>query len=329
MKRIFGILSSKTFLMWVAGSWVAFYVLTAIWTREAFVLFVTGVSTNVFFKIPFVLFLISGYCNLMRVWGEALADRKALYILRFVLPLGVMLFFTGFFLSLSTKQFKWIVVGEGQRMQPPWSDESYIVTDIKPGLRESFLDIEEEGTGIFAYEPKVTLADKSSQLYEIGAFPPTRIGSNFYHILNFGIAPGVRISDEMKVREEGHIPLRLLPPGNNDSFEITPYPYRFLIKLEPEKVVWKGNRAASQFSLSPPRYHVRVFKGEKIIAEAVSSEKITFDTFALSFFEHAFWVQIEVVKDSGALIMLAGILLMCVGAALYILYLSISFIYNR
>jgi hypothetical protein len=329
MKRIIGIFSSITFLMWIAGSWIAFYVLTAIWTREAFALFVAGVGGNTFFKIPFVLFLVSGYCNLIRLSGEALKNRRILYILRFVLPLGVMLFFTGFFLSLSTKQFKWIVVGEGESMQLPWSDQRYMVTSIKPGLRTSFLDIEEEGAGIFAYEPKVILTDRSSQLYEVGAFPPTRIGSTYYHILNFGLAPGVRISDEIKVRKEGYMPLRLLPPGNDDFFEIAPYPYRFLINLEPEKVVWKGKRAASQFSIAPPRYRVRVFKGEKVIAEAVSKEKITFDNFTLSFFEHAYWVQIEVVKDAGALIMLTGILFMCIGVPLYVLYFSIQFIYNN
>lgn len=329
MKKIISILSSKTFLMWIVGSWIVYYVLSAIWTREAFATFVTGVSRNPFFKIPFVLFLVSGYCNLIRASGEALKKGIVLFLLRVVMPFGVMLFFTGFFLSLITKQFQWIVAGEGQSIQAPWNSERYTVADIKPGLRESFLDIEEEGRGIFAYEPKVTLSDGSSRLHEVGAFPPTKIGMTYYHILNFGFAPGVRLSENGMVRDEGYMPLRILPTGSSDSFEIPPYPYRFLIKLEPEKVIRKKTVTASQFSLKIPRYHVRVFKGEKIVAEAVSSEKITFDTFTLGFFEPAFWVQIEVVKDTGALIMLTGILFMCIGVTLYVLRFSISFIYNK
>jgi len=328
MKRFIGILSSKTLLIWIVGSWIAYYVLTAIWTREAFAIFVGGVARNPFFKAPFVLFLVSGYCNLIRASGEALQKRRALYLIRFVLPLGVMLFLTGFFLSLSTKQFQWIVAGEEQSIQAPWSTERYMVTGIKPGLRDNFIDVQED-RGLFAYEPKVTLSDRSSKLYEIGAFPPSRIGGTYYHILNFGFAPGVRLSDISKVLEEGYIPLRLLPPGSSDSFEISPYPYRFLINLEPEKIVRKGNETRSQFSLKSPIYRVRILKGENIVTDAVSTEKITFDGFSLSFLKPAFWVQIEVVKDIGVPIVLTGMILICIGIPLYILVFSISLIYNK
>ncbi|MFZ2197516.1 MAG: hypothetical protein WAV13_07280, partial [Thermodesulfovibrionales bacterium] len=239
-RKPFGVISSAGFLIWITGGWIVYYVLSSIWMREAFAAFATGVARNAFVQVLFALFLVSGYCNLIRVFGEALKKGGKRLLLRMMLPFGIMLFFTGLFLSLSTKQFSWITAGEGHSIGPAWGHERYTVTEIKSGLPASFLDTGEVGGKFFSYEPKVLVSDKASNSFEIGAFPPTKIGSTYYHILNFGLAPGVRLTEEGTVKDEGYVPLRIFPPGNNDSFEVQPYPYRFLVSMEPGKVIQKG-----------------------------------------------------------------------------------------
>lgn len=321
ISRAIRLLSSATFLFRIAGVWIAYYVLSAIWTEGAFAAFAYGLSENPLVQVPFLLFLISGFLNLVRMLREEAGKGIARLVTKMLLPFGVFILLAGYFISLSTRQFDWVIAAEGHTFKPPWGDESFTVSGIRPGIKESFLDSDEmgkSGSDIFAYEPKATIVDSASKPVVIGAFPPARIGNSYGHILNFGLAPGIRLTEGDELKQEGYMPLRLLPPGNNDSFEIQPYPYLFEVSLEPEKVIEKGRTRASQYNLKLPRYRVRVLKGEKTIAEDVSTDRLSFDNLTISFFEPTYWIQIELVKDRGALLVLAGLFLTAVGIPIYV-----------
>ncbi len=306
------LLSSKVFLLWIIGGWIVYYVLSAIWMKEVFASFVMGIERSPFIQIPFILFLISGYLNLIRASKDVFKKGRIQFLAWLFLPAGMLLFFTGFFLSISVRESGQRIIGEGDIIKPPWSSESYSITSIEPGLKETFLDIDAD-KGIFAYEPKLTILNKNSNSYEVGAFPPTKIDNTYYHILNFGLAPGIRLLQGGNTRDEGYMPLRILVPGSSDYFEIPPYPYRFLISMEPEKTFQKGDLRASQFNFKEPLYRVRVFKGEKVIAEGDSRQGIRFDDFTLHFFEPTFWILLEAVKDPGVPVIRFGIFLVVIG----------------
>jgi hypothetical protein len=300
IRKPFEILSSKVFLIWMIGGWIIFYTISAIWMKEAFGFFIIGIDKNPFIQIPFILFLMSGYLNFMRASRDTLKKSIKQFFIWMVLPAGILLFFTGFFISIATRQSAWMITGEGHFVKPGWSSENYRVTKIKPGLKESFLDIDiDTGTGIFQYEPKLTMTDRSSRTVEIGAFPPDKVGDTYYHILKFGLAPGVSLLEGGQVRDESYIVLRILEPGSSDYFEIPPYPYRFLVSMAPERTFQKGELEASQFNPMNPIYKVRVFKGDKVIADGISTEGIFFDNFTLRFFKPKFWTHLEAVKDPG------------------------------
>ena len=312
IKKLFNVLSSKAFLLWLIGGWIVYYVLSSIWEKEAFGGFAAGINKNPLIQVPFVMFLISGYLNLIRGSKDVFKKRKIQFLAWLVLPVGTLLFLTGFFLSLYLRQSGQTILGEGDVISPPWVSETYKVADIKPGLRESLLDTAVD-RGIFAHEPEITLLDKSMNSFKVGAFPPTKIDGTYYHILNFGIAPGIRLLQDGRIRSEGYMPLRILVLGSSDFFEIPPYPYRFLISLEPEKTFQKAELSVSMFNFKTPVYRIRVFKGEKLIAEGNSRRGIKFDDLALHFFDHTFWVSLKAARDPGRPVMLSGILLIAAG----------------
>ncbi|UCH80671.1 MAG: hypothetical protein JSW20_13180 [Nitrospiraceae bacterium] len=320
IKVPYRILSSKLFLLWVIGCWISYYVVSAIWLKEAFGVFVAGLRENLFMQVPYVLFLISACLNIIRASKDVFKKSRAGFVLWLILPLGLVLFFTGFFMSTTMRESGQRVVGEGDIVDPPWSRKQYRVTRIAPGLKDTlaFTDI---SSGIFAYEPKLSVVDASSQVSEIGAFPPSKLDSTYYHILNFGIAPGVILSEGKKILSQGYMILRIITPGTSDFFNIDPYPYRFLVSMEPEKTVQDDPGTVSQFSLKAPRFHVRVFSGEQLIAEGDSDRGIEINNLKLTFFTPAYWVLLEAVKDPGISVMHAGVILITLGIPMTFIYL--------
>lgn len=327
LRITFAILSSKAFLLWLMGCWIVFYVTIAIWTNETFGQFVVILRENLLIQFPFVLFLAGGYLNIIRASREKIREGKVSFFARLILPLGIMVFLTGFFISITTRQFDWLIVGQEHIVKPRWSAESYKIAGIDSGLKESLLDIDiNSGKGFFAYEPRVTVLDRASRSFEVGAFPPKKINGTYFHILKFGLAPGVRLFEGGNVKDEGYMPLRILAPGSSDYFEIQPYPYRFLVSMEPEKIIQKGNLKASQFNLKQPLFRVRIFKGEKVITEKDSRGEIRFDNLTLSFFEPTVWVQLEIVRDHGVPFILSGIVLILIGIPLSFAGLVLKFL---
>jgi len=327
IKATAGLLSSSAFLIWLIGGWILYYVSSMIWTKESFAYFIAGMGSNLFIKIPFLLFLLSGYLHFIRVFIRTFRMNKGQLLTGVFLHIGILLFFTGFFISASARQFDWIVAGAGDSIQPKWSTEKYRMKAIDPGLKERFLDIDiGSGKGLFKYEPKFTLQDRLSRTFEVGAFPATKIDDTYYHILNFGLSPGMSLSEGDEVKAQGRVPLKILGPGSTDFFEIQPLPYKFLISLEPEKVIRKGALKASEFNIRSPLYRVRVLEGEKVIAEAVSKESILFNNMKLVFFEPGYWVQMEVVKDRGVPFIISGIFLIAAGLPLFMIGVALRII---
>ncbi len=306
------LLSSRAFLFWAMGCWILYYVISAIWLKEAFGAFVGGLRENLFMQVPYILFLVSACLNIMRASFDVFRKSRAGLVFWLVLPLGLVLFFTGFFMSTTMRESGQRFVGEGDLFRPPWSSQEYRITDIEPGLKDT-LSSSEIYTGIFAHEPKLRVMDNLSQVSEIGAFPPSQLGSTYYHILNFGIAPGVILSDGKKILSQGYMVLRIITPGSSDVFEIAPYPYRFVASMEPETTVQGGQDTVSQFRLKQPRFHVRVFSGEQVIAEGDPDRGIEVDNLKLTFFSPTYWVLLEAVKDPGIAVMHAGVVMLTIG----------------
>jgi hypothetical protein len=305
-------LSSKEFLFLLAGGWIFYYVLSSIWTEQVFAGFISGIGGNPAIQVPYILFLAAGILNTIRISLKIIKRGRIRFLVWIILPLGSLVFLTGFFLSIHNRQAGQRMVGEGDIIRPPWVSETYRVDHIEPGLRPSIVDIEEEA-GIFAHEPTLTLIDRSMRRYVVGAFPARKIKDTYYHILNFGIAPGIRLVKDERVVHERYLPLRILTFGSSDFFEIRPFPFSFMISMEPEKTFLKEDTLASEFNLRMPVYRVRVLQGEKVIAEGDSRQEISFDDFTLSFFEPTFWILLEAVRDPALPVLLTGIFLVIAG----------------
>jgi len=304
IKGIFNVLSSKAFLLWIIGGWIIYYVSTALWTEEAFANFAAGLEKNLLIQIPYVLFLASGFLNLLRRIVALIKEMKSKDLLTWIfLPLGILLFFTGFLVSSTTRQMEHILIMEGDIIRPAWGNETYRVVSLNPGVAERSAD-SKTGKGIFAYEPKIIIADESSNSFEIGAFPPSRVKGAYYHILNFGIAPGIIVNEGDEKKVDGYMALNIRTLGSSDYFDIPSYPYRVLVSIDSLK-----NEKGYSFK-------ARIFKGEKVISEGDPYKGIRFNNLTLHFFEPVFWVQLSVVKDSGVLIIVSAIFMIAIGVPL-------------
>jgi hypothetical protein len=318
-RRFLALLSSKRFLLWLSGAWVFYYVTVAVWSEEAFAGFVTGLGDSGLFQSLYILFMASVLLNLIRAYRERPVWRRAAFVPRAVLPAGVLVFLLGFFLSMSFRQFEWILVGEGDVVKPAWQEEAFRVEEIKPALKDEMLDMEDLEFSIFSYEPRVVMKSGKG-LFETGVFPPGRIGGSYYHVLNFGMAPGLRLRKGDKLLTEGNMALRILPPGVEGVFEIQPYPYRFTIKLMYEKIIEKGRARAKLYNLKSPLYKLTVEKGEEIIFRGNSDEEVNFDGLDLSFYGPDYWVMLEAASDPGLPVLVLGIGLITIGLPLHLLF---------
>lgn len=320
-KTLYNIISSKSFLILIISGWGFFYVTGAIFLKEAFAFFIDGLRDNPFIYIPYLIFLMSGYANLFRTIMDSLKGER-LRLIGKILPFGVMVFLTGFFISAQLRTFDWIVTGEGDMIRLKWSGEEFLISKINLGIKEKFIDFEET-KGVFAFEPKAMIMDRESRMLEIGAFPPRRSRGNYFHILNCGLAPGIILKEGEKMITEGYIPMRILPPGSNDFFEIPPYPYRFLLSLSPERVIQKGESKLSEYNLREPRYRLRVMKGETVVAEGEAVREMDFDSLRINFMTPVPWILLEVVNDPGLPLMVLGLLISVAGFPSSLFYIFI------
>ncbi len=311
-KKILRILASKGVLFWLIMTWLAYYVTVAIWGSEAFEHFVEGLRTNLIFKTFFIFLLVNLVIHL--VTGVYNQRQRLLHKLLWLpLSLGVFIFLLGFFLSITSKHTERVVLGEEDTVKAA-DGEIYVVKKIQPNLKGSVLDIDEM-KGFFSMEPKVTLA-ASDRDYEVGVYPPSRLGGSYFHIMEFGLAPGIRITSGGRTVIQGYMPQRILPPGSSDSFTVQGLPFRFNLMLSPEKVIEKGRSSARVYNLKTPAYRVTIFRGERLIGEWPSDKGIDFENLTLTFLDTGYWIRLEAVEDRGVPLVVAGIVLVIIGLPL-------------
>ncbi len=322
LKILFSILSSRSLLVLLVAGWVILYVTVAIFLKEAFATFIGGLKDNPLIYVPYMIFLASGYANLIRVVVVSVIPLKY-RLLRIFFPLGVMVFLTGFFVSIQLRQFDWIITGEGDVIRTRWDGQEYLISKVRSGIKERFLDIEEEG-GVLAYEPRAIVVDRSSRQVEIGAFPPGRFNGNYFHILNFGIAPHFVLFEGDKVITEGYVPMRLIPVGSSDFFDIPSYPYRFTLSISPERLFDKGKIRVAEYNLKNPRFRIRITRGETVIAEGEGVREISFHNLRIVFNDSIPWIMLEAVNDPGLPVMVAGIFITLSGLPLWLISLFMT-----
>ncbi len=302
MKGLLRFISGKGFLLWLIMGWILFYVTLAVWSKEAFARFVGWLDNNPLVQVLYVLFLISGVLNLVRVSREVLRRGVARFVMWVLLPAGILMLLVGFFLSANLRQFDWIIAGEGDALKPRWQEHPYVLSEIKPPLKDELFAV--EGESVFKYEPKVTVS-ADGESFIVGVYPPTMIRGTYYHILDFGLAPGIRLKEGNEVLHERYVPVKILPPGSEGVFEASPY--TVFLKIAPDRTVRKGITKAKLYSLVSPAYEVRVVRGDEVVFEGSSRDGVLFDGRELSFSEPAYWVRIEVVSNPAVNILIAGV----------------------
>ncbi|MGE5893515.1 MAG: hypothetical protein ACM34I_05625 [bacterium] len=316
MKTLFSLLGSKTLTLWLSGIIVFYYLTAAVWFKEAFATFVGFIENNPLFQLWYVLFFLNISIRIfLFVKKEWHAKRKLFFKLPVSLGLVILLF--SFFMSINVREFRWLLLGEGDPVDIPWESTSLRVVKVDPAIEKNLLRTDD--SRIFNYEPVITLADRFNTLYRIGAYPPRKIGRTYMHVLNFGIGPGVELAENDKEVSKGYVALRLIPFGNVDSFEMPPYPYKFSLTVLPNKVVTRGAETAREYDIEHPLYEVQVAKGDRIILKGEASEQpLSFDgSMSLRFFTPSYWVLLEVAYDPFLLWFLAGIVLSLAGLFLY------------
>jgi hypothetical protein len=301
------VVSSRVFILWLLAAWVVYYVTSAVVAPEAFARFAHGLGESILLQIGYTLFLVSAFLNLLRAFRVRFAVHKFLGTVWMVLPVGIFLVLLGFFVSLATREHAWNKVGLGDMVIPPWEKSSYRVFKIDVPIGEKML-YEEEESGIFQYEPAVWVGKTPGETVRIGAFPPSRIGDTYYNVLDFGLAPGVRLAKGREVIQAGHVILKILPPGAEDVFALGSY--RLSLRILPERIMEKGKTKVRVYDFVSPAYHVSVYRGDELVFEGDSRKGVFFEGHELSFMKPEHWVWLQAARDPGMNIFRSGLAIM-------------------
>lgn len=304
-------------LFWMAAAWVLYYVIFAIWTPEAFAAWRMSLGEDATVMYLYLYFLLVALINLLRQINAHLKRSALAAPLWSVLPVGVFLYLLGFFLSAVFSAGGDRYVGVGDAVSPPWDRLDLSVGAVEPGLPEEVVDVDAEESLILAYEPRVYL-DGQGVRHEVGVFPPTRVGKTYFHIMDFGVGPGVRILRGSRVVAERYMLQRILPPGAQDAFEVPPLPYRFVISLMPVRTIEKNGAEARVYRPSEPNYRVVVEQGGEILFDGDTSGEIAFDGLRAEFLKPDYWVRLEGQRNAGYRILALGIGLMTLGLPMHL-----------
>jgi len=270
------------------------------------------------FQALYLLFLINMFLRIVVYTRASWKGRRFWTFSAAVALTGLFLVFTGFFVSMVSKKAIRPLVGRDDVIRTAWDPSAYFVEKISPRLQSRFLDMD-EGAGWFAYEPEMVVKTGRARV-RVGAFPPSRFGRTWMHILQCGLGPGMRLVRNGITVREGHAALRLLPPGGTDFLEFDGLPYRFMMKLLPKSILRKGDVEAGVYDLENPLYEVRIFRGDETVLRARSDEHIEFDGFEVEMLSTEYWALLDVVRDDGILMVAVGLLLFSAGMGLILLW---------
>lgn len=315
LRYVLLLLGSPVITILLAGTAFVTYLTVAVWSKEAFAWMMMQLRTAPLAQFLAVLFALNVTVRCARAvtvsWGTGIR-----LLLKVPLLLGTVMFIWSFLLSGIYRESRWLVVGLDDVIEVSGLGELQ-VTAVNPALDEQVFR-SETTTGIFRYEPALMLRDSSGTEYRVGAYPPRRIGTTYQHVLNFGIGPGVELSEGGRVIARGYVALRLLPFGNVDFFELPPHTDKFYLSILPEETVMRGDRKVQKYDLKRPNYHVEVVRGDRTVFSGEGREGVDFNgTMRLGFFEPSHWVQLELVRDPFLLPFAGGLLLIIFGAVLY------------
>lgn len=325
--KIDRVIKLRRLMLW---AWLVYYLTWSTWSKEAFAGFVAGLGKNLMWQILFVVFIILFGIEIIYKFRQRIKKAPFFALLWFILPAGLIVFLTGFFLSASMRMDTRILTGKEDIFQIPWSHKRYSVMDVRPSIKERFLDIEQESPSpIFTREPDVLLTDFKNT-YRVGVFPPLRIDSTFFHILNFNIAPSIEVKDSAgRMIIKGDLALRILPVGNTDYVILEGLPYRITMKLLPSKEIKRGDITAKEYDLNDRLYELKIFKirnpqeAGTLITEGDSRLPLKFDGYSLTVTGHTYWVLLEIVKDDAVYIIGAGLVLIISGIIVRLLFLPL------
>lgn len=315
--KIDRVIKLRRLMLW---AWLLYYLTWSTWSKEAFAGFVSGLGRNIIWQVLFVTFIMLLSTEMIYKFKERMKSSLFFALIWFILPAGIIVFLAGFFLSASMRMDTKILTGKEDIFQIPWSQKRYGVMDVRPSIKERFLDIEQEvPSPIFTREPLLLLTDFKNT-YRVGVFPPQRIDGTFFHILNFNIAPSIEVRDlSGRVLIKGDIALQLLPAGNTDYVILEGLPYRITMKLLPSREIKRGDIMAKEYDLNDRLYELKVFRIKNpeeagtLIKEGDSKSPLRFDGYSLTITGHTYWALLEIVKDDSVYIIGTGLSLVIIG----------------
>ncbi len=312
--KVMGIVFSPRGMFWLLWLWALYYVTSAVWGEEAFGSFVAAHSSNPFvlFMSVFTLVVFTG--TLVQYAMRGFNRRGWLIVPWLVLPVGVLVFLAGFVAMAGFGKAYLAVVQEGQELPISWGESTFVVEEIEVDVKGKYLDSDRE-FGLLRSEPHVTISGLG-QRHRTGAFPPTRFLGAYFHLLDFGIAPGLVLFEQGELVLSGNVNLKLLPPGQEDSISIEGLPYRMYLRLAPEKMFQRGRDNIKLYDLDSPKYFVRVEKGDETVFDGTSEQDITFDGFEIRILPHVSWVWLEVKRGIGVPLVWLGSALIALGLPL-------------
>jgi len=316
--KILALASSDRLTVWLVAAWTILYVTLAVWSAEAFTAFIRLLAESFVCKAVYIVFLANITVRLVAYLRASLGARPFAVAAGGLLAGGLILVLAGFFLSVTTKRMVQPLAGAGAAVVTPWDGKAYGIERVLPSLRDSVLDIDEDG-GLFSLEPRVTIATDDGPV-EIGAFPPVNVGGYWggawMHILQCGLAPVIKVSSgaDGNVMREGRVALRLLPPGGSDRFTLEGTPYSFVFKLFPARTIIKGTTEGRIYDIARPVYEITVVKdGEELVRE-LSNRPIAFDGLVLEITGTSSWAILDIASDHGIMFVIAGLAMLAAGA---------------
>ena len=308
--------------------WVFLYVGLALWVKDSFSIFVYQLGHNPLVQVPFVLFtMLVAYHTWRGFWGRIRGEGVLKACLWVVLPLGVLLYLAGFFLNATIRQQGEIFVGLTDRVLPPWEQKSLLVAGIRAEVAGQWEEgiAAEQPQALFNMEPQLIMKTSEGRELEVGVFPPRKIGQTYYHILDFGLAPGVLLKDaEGRVLMNKNVILKVFPPGGSDTFEVKGTDYRITLSIAPERELKKGTETARIYRPLEAHYRVLVERGERTVYEGETrGEVMEFEGLTLRLFKPGYWVRLEAASTPGYGIFVAGMVLALIGLPLMLVRMAL------
>ena len=311
---------SPAALFWMVAAWIFMYASIAIWSKEAFGTYMNKLGEEPLLQAPFIVFLVIATVNFILYAVSRFRSSWITAPVWLMFPMGILLFLVGFYISAVYTETGRKVVGTGDIINPPWQQGSYVVGAVESGLDDEIIDIESGQSSLFSFAPRVFI-DGMGKRHEVGVFPPTLVENTYYHIMDFGLAPFVKLESGGRIINQGYVIQKILPPGVRDSFELPPLPYRFAVTMKPQRYIVKKNYKAGVYRISSSSYEVVIQKGVDIIFDGNSDKPIEFDGIRMTFGAPDYWVWLEATRSPGLPVLAAGVIVITLGAGLWMIAL--------